>query len=335
MDFRPQGAWRVRTDRIRAYRRELFRSGDFATLNRNAGRSMMPSLLRVAQSSTPNVLTGTVHVPVVLIAYSNVPVPFPIAQYHQVLFTPNPASLEPSLQPQDVLRGVVQRADPGRGRGLRPGAHGHDQQLLRGRLQRHRGRELLPQRRAALRPDADHGRSTRFPTGPAARPSGSSSTTTAPMACPIPAMTTASSISSPSSIRPSTGRAEPRASGRTGSRSGSGTAGRATSPRLRARTRAVSRSRASSSRWTITPSRAGWAATPAVLRRDHADRDRGPRNRSCLRAPRPVRHRSIVTHRRHRRVGPHGQRQLRPRLQPRGVRGVVDGGAGLGRRSRS
>ncbi|HKP30159.1 MAG TPA: M6 family metalloprotease domain-containing protein [Gemmatimonadales bacterium] len=93
MDFRADGAWRVRTDRVRAYRRELFRSGDLNSLNRNAGRAQSPSLLRVATAAAPNVLTGTVYVPVIPIAYSNVPVPFPVTAFQDVLFTPTPATL--------------------------------------------------------------------------------------------------------------------------------------------------------------------------------------------------------------------------------------------------
>ncbi len=92
MDFRPDGAWRARTDRIRAYRRELFRSGNLLTLNRNAGRAGNPSLLQAA-GGVPNVLAGTVYVPVVLIAYSNVPVPSPVDDFQQVLFTPTPVTL--------------------------------------------------------------------------------------------------------------------------------------------------------------------------------------------------------------------------------------------------
>ena len=93
MDFRADGAWRVRTNQVRALRRELFRGGDFNSLNRSAGHSPAPSLLRVARAAAPNVLTGTVHVPVVLIAYSNVPVPFPVDDFQEVLFTSTPSSL--------------------------------------------------------------------------------------------------------------------------------------------------------------------------------------------------------------------------------------------------
>ena len=96
MDFRADGAWRVRTNRIRAFRRELFRSGDLGALNRNVGPSPAPSLLRVATAAAPNVLTGTVHVPVVLIEYSNHPAPFPVGNFQNVLFTSNPGSLTPS-----------------------------------------------------------------------------------------------------------------------------------------------------------------------------------------------------------------------------------------------
>src|SRR5262245_2799871 len=93
MDFRKDGAWRVRTDRIRAYRRELFRSGDFNALNRNTGQSA-PSLLRVqTTAAVPNVLTGAVHVPVIPIAYSNIPVPFPVSDFRTVLFTTTPGTL--------------------------------------------------------------------------------------------------------------------------------------------------------------------------------------------------------------------------------------------------
>jgi M6 family metalloprotease-like protein len=93
LDFRPDGAWRARTNQIRAFRRQLFRSGDLTSLNRNAGAAPAPSLLRVATTAAPNVLSGTVHVPVVLIAYSNVPVPYPRSQFQDVLFTPTPETL--------------------------------------------------------------------------------------------------------------------------------------------------------------------------------------------------------------------------------------------------
>ena len=93
MDFRKDGAWRVRTDRIRELRRELFRSGDFNALNRNTARTQSPSLLRVATTAAQNVLSGTVYVPVIPIAYSNVPVPFPVNDFQNVLFTTTPATL--------------------------------------------------------------------------------------------------------------------------------------------------------------------------------------------------------------------------------------------------
>jgi len=91
MDFRANGAWRVRTDRIRANRRELFRAGNLAALNRGVAPSPAPALQQAPGSAT--VLTGTIHVPVVLIAYSNMPVPFPVNDFQQVLFTPTPATL--------------------------------------------------------------------------------------------------------------------------------------------------------------------------------------------------------------------------------------------------
>lgn len=92
MDFRPTGAWRVRSERIRAQRRELFRAGNFSALNPVALAQPGPALLRAAPASA-SVLTGTIHVPVVLIAYSNVPVPYPVGDFQTVVFTPTPATL--------------------------------------------------------------------------------------------------------------------------------------------------------------------------------------------------------------------------------------------------
>ena len=93
MDFRADGAWRVRTNQVRALRRQLFMGGDFSSLNRSAGGSPTPSLLRVAKAAAPNVLTGTVHIPVVLISYSNVAVPFSVEDFQEVLFTSTPGTL--------------------------------------------------------------------------------------------------------------------------------------------------------------------------------------------------------------------------------------------------
>lgn len=77
-DFSPDGAWRKRTNQIRAARRSMLRSGALSALNASG-----PSGSRV---------TGTYNVPVVLIEYSNSPGPFPVAQYQDVLFNPAPVT---------------------------------------------------------------------------------------------------------------------------------------------------------------------------------------------------------------------------------------------------
>jgi M6 family metalloprotease-like protein len=82
-DFAPDGAWRKRTGQIRQARQALLRSGSFRALNA-AG----PNAARV---------TGNFNIPVLLISYTDVPVPFPAAEYQDVLF--NPA---PTLRPYSV-----------------------------------------------------------------------------------------------------------------------------------------------------------------------------------------------------------------------------------------
>ena len=76
LDFRPGGAWRTQTDRIRAARHRLLRNGDVGALNRSGGQSV----------------EGSYTVPVLPIAYRNVPPPFPAEQYQSVLFAHPPVS---------------------------------------------------------------------------------------------------------------------------------------------------------------------------------------------------------------------------------------------------
>jgi M6 family metalloprotease-like protein len=75
-DFAPDGAWRKRTNQIRQARRGMLQSGAFGSLNA-AG----PSGTRVS---------GNVNVPVLLISYSNSPMPFTTPEYQDVLFNPAP-----------------------------------------------------------------------------------------------------------------------------------------------------------------------------------------------------------------------------------------------------
>ncbi|MEP6572005.1 MAG: M6 family metalloprotease domain-containing protein [Gemmatimonadota bacterium] len=78
LDFRPDGAWRRRTDAIRLFRRRLLRSGTLAALN--------------AHGASATRVTGAFLVPVIPIAFSNVPAGFPETAYQDVLFNPVPSS---------------------------------------------------------------------------------------------------------------------------------------------------------------------------------------------------------------------------------------------------
>ena len=84
MDFRREGAWRQRVAAVRATRHRLLRSQAFAALN-SAG---IPG----------DKVTGNVFVPVVPIAFRNVPPPFSRVQYEQLFFSAAPPDRPYSLK---------------------------------------------------------------------------------------------------------------------------------------------------------------------------------------------------------------------------------------------
>ena len=86
MDFRPDGAWRKRAAAVRATRHRLLRAGAFEALNSNAS------------SALPGKVTGNVFVPVLPIAFRNVPAPFPASQYDHLFFTALPVGRPYSLK---------------------------------------------------------------------------------------------------------------------------------------------------------------------------------------------------------------------------------------------
>jgi M6 family metalloprotease-like protein len=83
-DFRPDGAWRRRAERVRGTRAALLRAGRVDALNAAA---------RVAAAQTA--VAGTFNVPVLLVHPSNVPAPFPVANYQQTLFAAVPPNGKP------------------------------------------------------------------------------------------------------------------------------------------------------------------------------------------------------------------------------------------------
>ena len=94
LDFRADGAWRRRTDAVRAARRALLTGGALARLNSGAGA------LRVQ---------GSMHVPVIPITFLALAAPFPAASYASVLFAPNQPGQSYSVRSYyaEVSRGAL------------------------------------------------------------------------------------------------------------------------------------------------------------------------------------------------------------------------------------
>jgi M6 family metalloprotease-like protein len=90
LDWGPESAWRRRAAEIRQTRQALLRAGRMAELNQGrAARLLAPG----AAPASPFVLTGTIHIPVVPVAYANVPVAYPRTEFQDILFSPDPASI--------------------------------------------------------------------------------------------------------------------------------------------------------------------------------------------------------------------------------------------------
>jgi len=94
LDFRPEGAWRKGSERVRSNRVGLLGLRALSVLN---GRGAMT---RVA---------GTYFVPVVPITFNNTAPPFPAAQYENVLFNPSPSAEPYSVRSyyREMSRGSV------------------------------------------------------------------------------------------------------------------------------------------------------------------------------------------------------------------------------------
>jgi M6 family metalloprotease-like protein len=85
LDFRPDGAWRARVAAIRASRHRWLRQGALAALN-------LPASVSLGK------VTGRVIVPVLPIAFRNVPPPFTRGRYEDVIFAPAPVNRAYSLK---------------------------------------------------------------------------------------------------------------------------------------------------------------------------------------------------------------------------------------------
>lgn len=95
LDFGPDGAWRRRAEAVRLRRESLLRARDYPSLNTDP-RFLFQRAVPVVGSSS--VVAGPFFVPVVLIAYTDVPVRFTPTQFNDVLFSPQPMGRAYSLK---------------------------------------------------------------------------------------------------------------------------------------------------------------------------------------------------------------------------------------------
>jgi M6 family metalloprotease-like protein len=90
-DWGPNAAWRRRASAVRETRRQLLRNGDIRALNAARGGPFFAPSLRV-DGGLATAVTGAFRVPVILLAYKDVEVPFPLAQYQCLLFSRTPTA---------------------------------------------------------------------------------------------------------------------------------------------------------------------------------------------------------------------------------------------------
>jgi M6 family metalloprotease-like protein len=89
-DWGPNAAWRRRATDVRIRRMQLLRSGNLSMLNSaRGGQFFTPSVVMGGGAATA--VTGAFHLPVIPIAYRDIAVPYPVADYQGVLFSRNPA----------------------------------------------------------------------------------------------------------------------------------------------------------------------------------------------------------------------------------------------------
>lgn len=91
LDWGPNGAWRRRAATVRETRMQLLRAGNIRALNAvRGGPFFAPSLL--AQGAQATAVTGAFRVPVILIAYKDIGVPYPVSDYQCLLFSRTPTA---------------------------------------------------------------------------------------------------------------------------------------------------------------------------------------------------------------------------------------------------
>jgi M6 family metalloprotease-like protein len=86
LDWGPNGAWRRLAARVRAERLQLLRQGDLGSLNA-AGANRPGGPLRALGARLQSAVLGAFHVPVVVIAYRDKNVQYPVTQFQCLLFS--------------------------------------------------------------------------------------------------------------------------------------------------------------------------------------------------------------------------------------------------------
>ena len=87
-DWGGNAAWRRRAAEVRTTRDQLLRQGDLRRLNAVRGGPLARAM--VFGSLPSEAVTGAFHVPVIAIAYKNIPVPYPVSEYQCLLFSRTP-----------------------------------------------------------------------------------------------------------------------------------------------------------------------------------------------------------------------------------------------------
>lgn len=89
MDWGPDAAWRRRARQVRDHRAAMLQRGDIQGLNRR-GAVLLRTQGAVAEPAPAVAVTGTFHVPVILIAFQDVNVAFPVQAFQDLLFAATP-----------------------------------------------------------------------------------------------------------------------------------------------------------------------------------------------------------------------------------------------------
>jgi M6 family metalloprotease-like protein len=88
-DWGPNAAWRRRAAQVREYRMQLLRSGNIPVLNAVRGGARFSPFV-VMGGGPASAVAGAFHVPVIALAYRDVPAAFPAAEFERILFSRSP-----------------------------------------------------------------------------------------------------------------------------------------------------------------------------------------------------------------------------------------------------